>query len=369
MSLLFSSSAYNTLASPVSSPALAIRSPFIHLLSAMFTSNPYMTCQPNFIEQLLPLYKGSLSLSDQRILSLFQLFESYRHISVASVLSAWSSGLGRSSRPFEALTSLEPTRMLATAIAFPLRRSLCGVQPVEENDEGQGLYDPCFVLALFGATLSTDLTGLDWVEILRTNVLGVAVMALSSRDAEMRTLGGFVLTRTVKYLEVGSSRFARTHADNQSVAFQEKPQLAYILRLLRYSIPAPTSDTQPRLPVLISTFLAHVLRTLASPSNPLYPAASRFLLQRHKFDAGDVPMLFGMLYASGEGHKRDRNWIVRFIRDASRSEAVSVVLLLQRVVILIPRIGVCLNDERPLSFCRRCIPRRSMLRSVDWSSR
>ena len=118
----------------------------------------------------------------------------------------------------------------------------------------------------------------------------------------------------------------------QRVRFQERAQLVYILRLVRHSIPAPSEPStdspnncysQPRLPVLITTFLAHVLRTLASPSNTLYPAVSRFLLQRSVFDPVDVPMLFGMLYASGEGHKRDRAWIVRLIRDAARSDAVS----------------------------------------------
>ncbi len=161
-----------------------------------------MTCQPNFIEQLLPVYKGTLSQADQRLLSLFQLFESYRHISVASVLSAWSSSAGRSGRPFEAVTSLEPTKMLATALAFPLRRGLRNVQQMEENDGGQGLYDPSFVLPLFAMTLNNDLTGLDWVEILRTNILGVSIMALSSRDKEMKSLGNYLLAKTMKVLEV-----------------------------------------------------------------------------------------------------------------------------------------------------------------------
>lgn len=41
-------------------------------------------------------------------------------------------------------------------------------------------------------------------------------------------------------------------------------------------------------------------------------------------------MLFGMLYASGEGHKRDRSWMVRFIKDSTRSEAVRCVLMSRR---------------------------------------
>ena len=269
-----------------------------------------MSCQPNFLEQLLPLYKGTLSQADQEVLALFHLFESYRHTSVASVLSAWSAGAGTSSRPFEAITSVEPGRVFATSVSFPLSRNLRGIDPVESNEAGEGIYDPSFLLPLFAMALRDGLNGLDWVEIVRTNIIGLAISSLSSRQAEMRTLGGYILAKTMSTLE--------------QAAFQEKPQLIYTLSLVRHAIPSPTStvsQTFPRLPPLITTFLAHTLRALASPSNPLYADTSRFLLQRPTFDANDVPMLFGMLYASGENHRRDRAWVVRLIRDATRSEA------------------------------------------------
>lgn len=97
-------------------------------------------------------------------------------------------------------------------------------------------------------------------------------------------------------------------------------------------MPAPALETEndgskkpsaPRFPTLISHFLVHAFRSLAQPANPLYADISRFLLQRPIFDAADVPMLFGMLYASGDSYKRDRSWIVRYIRDGTRCEAVS----------------------------------------------
>ena len=92
--------------------------------------------------------------------------------------------------------------MFATALAFPLRRGLRGLCVIEENEGGLGLYDPVFVLALLAAVLRAELTGLDWVEVLRTNCLGVAIMSLSSRDPEMRCLGGYLLAKTMKAMEV-----------------------------------------------------------------------------------------------------------------------------------------------------------------------
>ena len=72
------------------------------------------------------------------------------------------------------------------------------------GDGGEGLYDPAFVLPLFAAVLQEGLSGLDWVEMLRTNVSGLAVMSLSSRDAGMRRLGGHILARTMVVLGVGN---------------------------------------------------------------------------------------------------------------------------------------------------------------------
>jgi nucleolar pre-ribosomal-associated protein 1 len=80
---------------------------------------------------------------------------------------------------------------------------------------------------------------------------------------------------------------------------------------------------QPRLPSLITLFIAHALRSIAHPGHFLFPLASRFLLQRPVLDAADVPMLYGMLYASGDNGRRERGWIVRFLKDGVRSEAVS----------------------------------------------
>ena len=179
----------------------------MQLLSALFTANPYISCQPAFVEQILPLYRGTLARSDQHLLGMFHTFESYRHISVSSVLSAWSAGAGRSSRAFEAITSLEPGKMFATAVTFPLKRSLRGVHEMTENEAGQGLYDPAFVLSLFGSMLREKLTGLDWVEVLRSNVIGVAIAALSSRDAEMRSMAGWLLSQTMSYLQVRSANY------------------------------------------------------------------------------------------------------------------------------------------------------------------
>lgn len=106
--------------------------------------------------------------------------------------------------------------------------------------------------------------------------------------------------------------------------FQEQTQLLYTLNLLRHSCPAPSEDsTIPhRSPTVITLFFAQTLRSIGNPSSFVYPAASRFLLQRPEVDAGDVPLLYGMLYSSDDGWKQERSWIVKFLRDGMRSAEV-----------------------------------------------
>ncbi|OCF73524.1 hypothetical protein I204_05367 [Kwoniella mangroviensis CBS 8886] len=302
---LLASSAYNRCID--SSCPASTRLNYIRLLHSLFAASTYVSCQPNFIEPLVPLYRGTLSESDRLILNMFQLFEGYRKLSVSSILRFWSASgiIGSGNRSFDALTSLDPQKVFATCQAYPLRRPLRGYgKASRQPEDGEGMYDPVFVMNLLTSTMSEGtVTGLDWVEILRSNVLGLTICGLSSRDKEIRTVAGYVLAKAY-------------HLINKK-PFYERNQLLYTLRLLRHSIETPSA----RLPILTTLFFAHALRSLANPSHFLYPLSSRFLLQRHVFDPTDTPMLYSMLYASGDGWKRDRGWIIRFLKDGVRSDA------------------------------------------------
>ncbi|OCF45143.1 hypothetical protein I317_00945 [Kwoniella heveanensis CBS 569] len=312
---LLSSSAY-TRCTNSSCPA-DVRLQFIRLVHSLFSASTYVSCQPNFIEPLLVLYRGTIAEPDRLILNMFQLFEGYRKISVASILRFWSSNglVGSGNRSFDALTSLDPAKVFTTCQNYPLRRSLRGHDKQDQKpDEGENLYDPVFVMGLLSSTMCEGtITGLDWVEILRSNVLSLTVCGLSSRDAEIRALANYILAKAFSLI--------------LKKPFFERNQLLYTLRLLRHAI--PTAST--RLPTLTTLFFAHALRALANPSNFLYPLTSRFLLQRPVYDVTDTPMLYGMLYASGDEWRRERGWMVRFLRDGIKSEADWRVLRRRKV--------------------------------------
>ncbi|KAL7418746.1 hypothetical protein Q5752_006429 [Cryptotrichosporon argae] len=273
--------------------------PQVRFLAALFHSSTYTSCQPNFLEPILSLYTGTLSPSDKLILSLLQTFERVRKISAASVLRTWSATGGTSSCALDALNSLDAGKVWATCLNYPLRRSF------DKGEDNAELYDPVFCLSLLAAALHEDITGLDWVEIMRGNILGLAVCALASRDAVVRAFAGSLLAKTLARI--------------QEAAFLEQAQLVQTFELVQHAIPEGAS--QPRLPTITTLFVASALRSQASPAHFLYPLSSRFLLQRPTFDPFDVPLLYTSLYSSSDAFKRERSWIVRLIRDGTRSTA------------------------------------------------
>lgn len=98
----------------------------------------------------------------------------------------------------EAIKQLDPKIVFATCIAFerkPLR------------PEHNTVYDARFVLSLVAACLREGpLTGLQWVEMLRSNVLALATCALSSKFSDVRHMAGTVLAAAVEMVQVNILR-------------------------------------------------------------------------------------------------------------------------------------------------------------------
>lgn len=160
--------------------------------------------------------------ADRTLLSLFHLFERHRRISVATLLAAWSpegpEAAGSIRRALDIIFALDPRKVLASCSDFPLRRSLdlqaeqAEIASSVAYSDGEEIYDPVTILSIFAMTLAqgalgsgNELTGLDWVEVLRSNVLGMAACALSSRMPDMRELGSFILSKSFSIIKVRAS--------------------------------------------------------------------------------------------------------------------------------------------------------------------
>ncbi|KAA1478653.1 hypothetical protein DENSPDRAFT_692792 [Dentipellis sp. KUC8613] len=287
-----------------SSPA---RDSIINLLCTLFHQHPSNTCQPSHIQPLLQVYTGSLSISDRKILSIFQLFEETRKTSVASLLGQWSLSPGvPSADAREAVQSLDTNQVFRSCMAFSWRRTTEGL---DEDTTIPGLdsqlYDPVFI-ALLTAQMLADCppsSALEWVQFFRTNVVSLLLRSLSSKDDMLRDISLTLIVSIQKLLE---------NAD-----MQEKPHVLYMLHLVKNALSeVPHDDAAPRLPSYTTLLLAHALRAVFYPSNFIYPLTARFLLQRPELDISDIPMLYGMLYSSSDDWKKERGWILKFMSDA-----------------------------------------------------
>lgn len=273
-------------------------------------------CTPDLVASLVKLYKGTLSKTDRMMMKLFQLCESKHGESILATLLEWQTApkqaVGEVNLGF--LSRLDPVRMHETCLTFPCSRGfedLMASGYAKNSDDAiiQGaVYDPLLILAGTGALLTRDepMSGLHWLELLRTNALGVVVCCLSSRWPSTRVLALNILANAYKKVPLTD--------------FQEKQHLLLVLdyagNSYREDDDARQSAFPPALPLTTTLFVAHSLRSLGIPSLYLYPLISRFMLQRPKPDPSDIPLLYNFLYSSSAQSttaKAEKIFILRFL--------------------------------------------------------
>ncbi|EJD00768.1 uncharacterized protein FOMMEDRAFT_169024 [Fomitiporia mediterranea MF3/22] len=290
------------------------RDALTRLLSTLFFKHPVNTCQPSHVEPLIRLYTGSLSPEDRRLVSIFQLFEEQRKTSAASIMCRWAqTGSTDQQTSLDAVLGLEAVRVFRTCLSFPNRRSLSrtnGDEVVMSSAEDRLVYDPIFLLLLFAQVMAErpPQSALSWVSLFRTNIACLVVRCLSSVDHAVR--------------RIAMAQLGILYELMQTADMQEREHILHVLDILRDQLRSPSDQSDENvfyLPSYITLVLAHSIRGIFYPSNFIYPITARFLLQRPELDVKDVPMLYSMLYSSGDDWKKERTWMVRFISDGMLS--------------------------------------------------
>ena len=215
---------------------LLIRDGIIELLHSLFYLHPTNTCQNTHVEPLVRIYRGTLSVSDLRILSIFQLFETQRKLSVTSLFSRWSFISNSSSESaLEALQSLDPILMLRTCLNLPRWRCVEDQSALFISTQDAQLYDPVFVMLLFGQMLADQppSSSFAWLELFRTNVISLFIRVLSSKDGRMRELALCQVVALWKQMEVSgtSSSVFETLISYLSSTLTYKRSLTYCIFL------------------------------------------------------------------------------------------------------------------------------------------
>lgn len=101
-------------------------------------------------------------------------------------------------------------------------------------------------------------------------------------------------------------------ACSQAVGFREKEEVLVVLAHARNCIYSQAGEA---IPAVIALFLANCLQMISVPESPLYPAFSRFLLQRPLLDQRDVPMFYLLFYSASEEPEEDHRWLLKFLAE------------------------------------------------------
>ena len=157
------------------------------------------------MQPLVRIYGGTSSTSDRKLLSIFQLFETQRKISVASLLSQWSATPDiLSSNALEAVQSLDAILVLRTCLHFPKWRTLADQTNFSENSRDAQLYDPVFLLLIFAQSMAEKIpeSAFSWIELFRTNIVSLVIRTLSAKDQNLREVARSQLAGLWAHLEV-----------------------------------------------------------------------------------------------------------------------------------------------------------------------
>jgi nucleolar pre-ribosomal-associated protein 1 len=166
---------------------VASRDSIIHVVHILFLKHPTNTCQPSHVLPLSPIYGGTSSIADRRLLNIFSLFEATRNISAASLLTRDVSG---SDNALDVLLNLDPASVFRACLLFPSWRKLddLGHHLHVTHSLDDRICDPVFVTLLMAHVLATrpPSSTAQWVQLFRTNVVSLLIRSLSSRNGFLR---------------------------------------------------------------------------------------------------------------------------------------------------------------------------------------
>ncbi|XP_022822742.1 nucleolar pre-ribosomal-associated protein 1 [Spodoptera litura] len=182
-------------------------------------------------------------------------------------------------------------------------------------DQDEGIYDPMFVFPLLSHLLAPGSVA-SCFKMLRSGLLSVPVMALSSHCPMMRAAAYHVLHRFCMLLET------ETRHKN------DKLFLTDFINTLRRSLTSAITSSEPfegqdmknpKLPGIDALYLARALMVSTAPFDPLYKPVNNFLIAKNFVDCTLVPDFLSLFHDSDVEAIERRLWILEIIRDGTKT--------------------------------------------------
>ncbi|CAB3230253.1 unnamed protein product [Arctia plantaginis] len=210
-----------------------------------------------------------------------------------------------------------------------------------DNDEG--IYDPMFLFPLLSHLLAPGSVA-SCFRMLRSGLLSVPVMALSSHCPMMRAAAYHVLHRFYMLLET------ETRHKN------DKLFLTDFISTLRQSLTTAINNSEeiddkdvknPRLPSIDALYLARALTISTAPFDPLYKPVNNFLIAKQFVDLTLVPDFLSLFHDSDVESADRRLWILEVIKDGVKTMTdINVIFKTMCLKMIMDFYSSVLSDRR-----------------------
>ncbi|KAG6451126.1 hypothetical protein O3G_MSEX006935 [Manduca sexta] len=216
---------------------------------------------------------------------------------------------------------------------------LVDVTVTSHIDEDQSVYDPVFLFPLLGHLLAPGSVA-SCFKLLRTGLLSVPVMALSSNCPMMRAAAYHVLHRFCMLL------------DTETKHKSDKLFLTDFINTLRHSLASITqgieeSNRNPRLPAVDALYLARALLVSTAPADPLYRPVNNFFIAKQVVDVSVVPDFLSLFHDSEVEAVDRRLWILDVVRDGVKTMSeVNVIFKTMCLKMIMDFYSSALSDRR-----------------------
>jgi hypothetical protein len=286
---------------------------------------------------LLIKYEGTTMLKDRCLLEImltiekkgfpvsnFMLFWHVRQwaewetLYVSNTLMAIDSDDRRN----ECVASIDSAMMWKTIETFQVkpRSFIDGSSLLEEEspakrkkDPRLAYYDPQFFLPLMYLILKHSSDALDFRQLIEVNLIGLAIITLTSADSTMRQIASLILQLAYEFVE-------------RSRHLKEKPQLLHFLYTFKNTIMLATKDDHhhdrnstallaiPQMPFIFCLFMAKSITMLLQPEHHLYMKINGFTLQRALLDSHDIPLFYALFHSTHENtYHQDRHFLLNLL--------------------------------------------------------
>ncbi|KAJ2705824.1 hypothetical protein FB645_002105 [Coemansia sp. IMI 203386] len=215
-----------------------------------------------------------------------------------------------------AMSCIDDSKMYKSLVEFPVYSQFeCqnAIQQLSNRLSGRDTftnscednYDPCFVLRWLWTLLSSG-QSIDYRQIIETNVIGMAIVALSSAHLKTRKLAYYVLDAF--YLQFSGP----------IPLFRGRRQCILLLDSLRNAITDRTESDFPLIPFTTSLFVATSLPIMLHPEHAIYTDLNLLLLRHPYLTLNEIPMLRTAL-RNLSNSRRQRVHIIRLIAQSARA--------------------------------------------------